>query len=51
MINEDDELIVIGTDSNLDNTIKQALNCKQVDNTELKPFNVYVVPVNFEEEG
>jgi len=50
MVNEDDELIVIGTDSKMDNTIKHALNYKQVDATGLKPFSVYVVPVKFEEE-
>ena len=50
MVNEEDELIVIGTDSKMDDTIKQALNYKQVNATGLKPYSVYVVPVTFETE-
>ncbi len=48
MVNESDELIVISTgNSELDNTIKTALNYREVSTDGLKPFKVYVVPVTF----
>ncbi len=48
MVNENDELIVISTgDSGLDNTIKSALNYKEVNTEGLKPYSVYIVPVTF----
>ena len=49
MVNENDELIIISTDSDLDQTLKQALNYKQVESAGLKPYSVYVVPVRFAE--
>jgi hypothetical protein len=49
MINEKQEIIVLSTDhQNLDNTIKDALNYDRLESKELKPFEVYVVPVTFE---
>lgn len=49
MVNENNELVVISTgDSQLDQTIKSALNYKEVDTKGLKPYSVYIVPVKFE---
>tara|TARA_Y100000385_G_scaffold8564_1_gene9013 strand:- start:57 stop:392 length:336 start_codon:yes stop_codon:yes gene_type:complete len=49
MINERQEIIVLSTDNKkLDNTIKDALNYDRLESKELKPFEVYVVPVTFE---
>ena len=49
MINEKQEIIVLSTDSkNLDLTIKDALNYDKLESQELKPFEVYVVPIKFE---
>ena len=42
MVNGDDELIVISTDSAMDSTLKEALNYKQVDASGLKPYKVYI---------
>ena len=50
MVNGDDELIVISTDSAMDSALKEALNYKQVDASGLKPYKVYIVPVRFEDE-
>lgn len=49
MINEKQEIIVLSTDNNsLDLTIKEALNYDKLKSKELKPFEVYIVPVTFE---
>jgi len=48
MVTESDELIVLSTgDSDLDKTIKTALNYKTVDNTSVKYNKVYILPVTF----
>ncbi|MEE9371514.1 MAG: hypothetical protein V3V00_00510 [Saprospiraceae bacterium] len=49
MINEKSEIIVLSTNNkSLDKTIKNALNYDKLDTPELKPFEVYVVPITFE---
>jgi len=51
MINNNDELVVLDTgDSKLDDTIKSALNYREVNSDGLKHFSVYVVPVTFDAE-
>ena len=49
MVNKNDELIIISTDSDMDHTLKQALNYKQVETSGLKAYSVYVVPIRFED--
>jgi len=46
MVNDQNELIVISTgESNMDQSIKSALNYQEVAADGLKPYSVYVVPV------
>jgi len=48
-VNEKSEIIVLSTDnSNLDATIKGALNYDKIESGELKPFEIYILPVTFE---
>jgi len=49
MVTESDELIVLSTgESNLDKTLKNALNYKEVKNTANVKYNkVYILPVTF----
>jgi len=48
MINERNEIIVLSTNNaELDETIKQALNYDKIEEKELKPFEIYIVPVTF----
>ena len=48
LINESDELVVLSTgDSELDNTLKSALNYTHVDVSAMKYNKVYILPVTF----
>lgn len=48
LINESDELVVLSTgDSQLDKTLKNALNYKHVDTATMKYNKVYILPVTF----
>ena len=48
MINENNEIIVLSTNSTeLDTSIKAALNYDKIDRNELVPYKVYIVPVSF----
>ena len=48
LVNESNELIVLSTgDSDLDKTIKNALNYKEVDTTSVTYNKVYILPVTF----
>lgn len=50
MINEKNEMIILGTDDKkMDSYIKSSLNYQKVDAADLKPYNVYIVPVTFQE--
>lgn len=49
MVNQDNELIVLSTDdSEIDATLKSALNYKSIDTKEFKPYKVYILPIRFE---
>jgi hypothetical protein len=49
LINESDELVVLSTgDSDLDRTLKNALNYEEVDATNMKYNKVYILPVTFQ---
>jgi len=49
IINESDELVVLSTgDSDLDKTLKNALNYKAVDVANMKYNKVYILPVTFQ---
>lgn len=48
MVNTENEIIVLSTgESELDKTLKSALNYKEIDAEGLKAYSVYVVPVTF----
>ena len=48
IINEKSEIIVLSTNNKqLDNTIKHALNYDKIDQEDLVPFEIYIVPVTF----
>lgn len=49
MINEKKEILVLSTNNKtLDSSIKSALNYDKIETEELKPFEVYIVPIKFE---
>ena len=52
MINHDNEIIVLSTNNkDLDEVVKNSLNYDVVDDTELEPFQVYIVPVTLKNVG
>ncbi len=49
LINESDELVVLSTgDSDLDRTLKSALNYKEINAANMKYNKVYILPVTFQ---
>ncbi len=49
LINESDELVVLSTgDSDLDRTLKNALNYTEVNSSDVKYNKVYILPVTFQ---
>jgi hypothetical protein len=49
IVNESDELVVLSTgDSDLDRTLKSALNYTEVNPSDIKYNKVYILPVTFQ---
>ena len=49
MVNENSELIIVSTgDSDIDSTIKSALNYKEVETDGIKRYSLYAVNIKFE---